>query len=205
MEVNLQDQYPNYPMYDPQTGQPFNQTNTTSLIETQEGRLLQWILNPDNIINQIENNLRGVNKERIWDNEVKDYIERTLKDQFPMMNETGIKSVMRTIKGYLPNPAFSTTNYEEETVDETSLVFGEEFTKQIVLCHDQWGLAYEDAGMLQSTVFDIIHALLLRSKNGHLMEKLTQTYSEKYIGSSGMSANAPRKRGAIAKLFGMYA
>ena len=203
--MNQQDPYGNYPVYDPQTGQPYNQTNTTSLIETQESRLLQWILNPDNIINQIENNLRGVNKERIWDNEVKDYVEKTLKDQFPMMNETGIKSVMRTIKQYLPNPAFSTTNYEEETITETTLVFGEEFTNQIALCYDMWDLSYEDAGMLQSTVFDIIHALLLRSKNGHLMEYLTQSYSEKYIGSSGPSANMPRKRGLFGKLFGAYA
>ena len=203
--MNPNDNYQGYPVYDPQTGQPYNQTNTTSLIESQESRLIEWILNPDNILRQLENTLRGVRTEREWDSEKADFIEKIITDRNPMMNEEGIKSVMRTVRGYVQNPVFSTTNMEENNIIEMTLVFGETFTKETALCITMWGLSYEDYEMLNNLIDDIIYATLLRSKNGHLIEYITQSYSEKYIGTSGGGANMPKKRGLFGKLFGAYA
>lgn len=109
MNMDGQQNYPNYPIIDPQTGQPYNQTNSTSLIESQESKLIEWILNPDNILRALENTLRGVRIEKEWDAVIQQHIEKVVIDRNPMMNEEGIKSVMRTVRGYVQNPVFSTT------------------------------------------------------------------------------------------------
>lgn len=197
--------YPQYPMVDPQTGQPYSQTNSTSLIESQESRLIEWILNPDNIIRQLENTLRGVRTEREWDEVRQDFIEKVIVDRNPMMNEDGIKSVMRTVRSYVQNPVFSTTTFEENNIIEMTLVFGETFVVQTALCISMWGLSYEDFEMLNNLIDDIIYATLLRSKKGHLIDYITQSYSEKYIGGSGMGGGMPKKRGLFGKFFGAYA
>ena len=189
-------------MIDPQTGQPYSQTNSTSLIESQESRLIEWILNPDNILRQLENTLRGARTEREWDSETQELKETIIVDKKPMMNEEGIKSVMRTVRGYVQNPVFSTTTLEENNIIEMTLVFGETFVIQTALCISQWGLSYEDFEMLNNLIDDIIYATLLRSKKGHLIDYITQSYSEKYIGSNSVGPNAPRKRGWGAKFFG---
>ena len=203
--MNEQMGYSQYPMVDPQTGQPYSQTNSTSLIESQESRLIEWILNPDNILRALENTLRGIRTEREWNAETQELKETIITDRKPMMNEEGIKSVMRTVRGYVQNPVFSTTTFEEDNIIEMTLVFGETFVVQTSLCIIQWGLSNEDYEMLNNLVDDIIYATLLRSKKGHLIDYITQSYSEKYIGSSGMASNMPRKRGLFGKIFGAYA
>jgi hypothetical protein len=195
---------PNYPVYDPQTGLPFSQTQGTSLIESQESKLIEWIMNPDNVIRQLENTLRGIRVERRWDNELNDFKEEVVQESEPMLNDVGIRGVIRIVRGYLTNPAFSTTDFEEDNIIEMSLVFGEEFMEQILLCYEEWELRYENIGMLKNLIFDIIYATLLRSKNGHLIDYITQSYSEKYISGSGLGG-APRKKGVFGKLFGAYA
>ncbi|KKN60192.1 hypothetical protein LCGC14_0534830 [marine sediment metagenome] len=193
-----------YPTYDPQTGQPYSQTTGTSLIESQESKLIEWILNPDSIIRQLENTLKGTITESVWDEKLDDYKDRVVQENKPMMNNVGIKEVMRLIRIYVSNPVFSTTNYEEQTVSETTLVFAEEFIVLTLLCSNQWDLSFENRGMLINIMGDIVHAALLRSKGGHLIDYITQSYSEKYISSSGMG-NQPRKRGMFGKIFGAYA
>ena len=193
----------NYPTYDPQTGQPYSQMNTTSLIESQDSKLIEWILNPENILRQLDNTLRGIRIEKKWNEDLNEFTEEIIIDRNPMMNEQGIKSVMRIVRGYVQNPVFSTTTMEETNIIEITLVFGETFVKQTSLCIDIWELSYEDYEMLNNLVDDIIYATLLRSKNGHLIEYITQSYSEKYIGSNmGGQGGMPRRKGVLGKWFG---
>ena len=201
-----QDQYQQqpYPILDPTTGMPYSQTNTSSLIESQDSKLIEWILNPDNIIRQLENTLRGVRTESKINPETGDLEEMTIKET-PMMNDLGIKSVIRTVRAYLTNPAFSTTDLAEENIREMTLVFGEELMTSIVLMYEIWDLRYEDIGMLKNIVTDTVYATLMRSRDGHLIKYVTQSYSEKYISSNAMGGNMPRKRGIFGKLFGAYA
>ena len=194
----------NYPTYDPQTGQPFSQTTGTSLIESQDSKLIEWILNPDSIIRQLENTLKGTITESIWDEKLDDYKDKVIQENKPMMNNVGIKEVIRLVRIYVSNPVFSTTNYEEQTVRETTLVFTEEFILLALESLNTWELSTTNFGMLCNVMGDIVHAALLRSKGGHLIDYITQSYSEKYISSSGMG-NQPRKRGMFGKIFGAYA
>ncbi len=200
----MAEQQPAYPTYDPQTGLPYSQSAGTSLIESQESKLIEWIMNPDNIIRKLENTLRGIRVERVWDDDINDFKEEVFQESDPMLNDVGIRSVIRIVRAYLTNPAFSTTDFAEENINEMSLVFGEEFMEQILLSYTEWELRYENIGMLKNLIFDIIYATLLRSKGGHLIDYITQSYSEKYISSSGGAAQ-PRKKGMFGKLFGAYA
>ncbi len=192
-----------YPVFDPQTGLPFSQSTGTSLIESQDSKLIEWIMNPDNIIRQLENTLRGIRVDRKWDEALQDFKEVVVQESDPMLNDIGIRSVIRVIRAYLTNPAFSTTDFNEENIVEMALVFGEKFTEQILLSHTEWELKYENMGMLKNIVFDIVYATLLRSKKGHLLDYITQSYSEKYVTASG-GGSQPRKKGMFGKLFGAY-
>ena len=204
-----QQPYQSYPIVDQATGQPYNQVTGSSLIESQESRLIEWILNPENILRQLENTLRGVRTETQIDKVTGRPTEAIIVDVNPMMSEEGIRSVMRTMRGYVQNPVFSTSNIAEENIIVMTLQFLETFLKQTVLNSERWKLSYEDFEMLNNLIDDIIYATLLRSKNGHLIEYITQSYSERYIGGNmgggGGMAGMPRKRGWFGKMFGAYA
>lgn len=153
------------------------QSNTLVAGSMNQDNLIKWQLELDSILERIEHILRGDRPSMVNGNMIFIPAEN---DHEKILNNEGVAEIMRILSNYL-NRNTILSNYDEKTIDDKMLDFGEELNNLIFTKYQEMGMNTMDKRkrypMIVREVVDIVHSSYLRALNGGERESLRKAMS----------------------------
>ncbi len=163
---------------------------------------LQYQINPTEILEEIENTLRGAKAEvhqgqLVW---------RIPEGHRPIINERGLNSILMILRSRLTK-IFILSDLEKEAIEQITISVGQNVIDDLYYNWDNYGIK-DDAAASQilSLVTDTVFSTLRKAHQGNYLKFLRTTQSIQEVQHRSVHARAPASEGRslnpMSMLFG---
>jgi hypothetical protein len=178
--------------------------NATSVFAGgEEGNLIEWQLELDNILERIEHLLRGDRIE--FDESGQMHWKKPESPEDEVFNEYGVQEILRILSMYL-NRNTILSNYDEDTINNKVYDFSLELIDLILVNHVRMGMNTDHKKrlfpMIVREIVDTVHSSYLRALNGGERESLRKVMSvtqTAFPAGGGLPQPPPSKKFNILK------
>ena len=130
-----------------------------------ENNSFKWQLDPVDVLNEIEMQLRGL---EFRDNKIKRFRD-------PLMNSRGIGCIKVILRGHL-HPSNALSDITKEEAYNVTFGCAELINDQLLINGELWVVKDGDKTIINNLIEDAVFLFLMRPVGGKERERLTRTY-----------------------------
>jgi len=169
---------------DDSIGEPYYSSQTSPLMGQFDSKLILWMLDPTNIIDEVKNQLRGIVVIKKWDDKNKKFVDvqKKIVDQ-ALINEKGINHIVYLLNFHLGKHS-GTSILREDTIVARTKQFGKDLSLLLFEKWQDFEMDFSTITPIRNSIVWLVYMSLMRSKDGSFLDALTRTYKETYSTAS---------------------
>ncbi len=159
-----------------------NFTNSPSYYQEQKSELIKWQLDPQDIISEIELNLKGLAYEEVMIEGNAEPVMRLVKKYAPLMNQDGVNGILSTSRSFFTK-LFILSNFKTEEINRMTIIYGHALIDLLSLKYKKYEIDEAQLSMIVIMLVNIFYSSLMRAKDGGERDflKMTEKHVETFV------------------------